>query len=428
MPCLFARPLVVLTALLLATPLAGRADDAPPANEPAARPLIFQYVSPYDDNGVKRGSVAVLSPEQMTVDEGMNPLFDGITLILPWSKLEPTEGQLDESILDNAIAYWGAKGKKIVLNVAPVTFPTEFGSTWGTQLDNGVPKWVMDRCENHVVTTRLLVSPKEKQGPFAMPCPWDPQFEKAYADFVALLGKKYDGNPVLAAVRIGTGMEGEEQYLIEDIGFTNQKWYQYVIGAVKSHVAAFTKTPLELDLSWAGYADIGSQKGHLAKFNVGGADKEDVAALMALLKENHIAAGNNGWRGSQGADPKDTSIMSLLENYRADGNQTTLEVGGAFHNPRMWDTAELLRKAQLISPSRINFMGDTASVVNYAEGVTNPSDQVSQAGWAHLQGGADPKALAIKIRDLIVNLRQIDTSKPPPSPDSLPPPAAAAGA
>jgi hypothetical protein len=410
------RHFLPITALLIAASLAGRAND-----EPAARPLIFQYVTPYDDNGVHRASVAVLSPEQMTVDEGRNDLFDGVTLILPWSKLEPTEGQLDASILDKAIAYWGPLGKKIVLNVAPVTFPTEYGSTWGGQLDNGVPKWVMDRCENHVVKTRLLKA-KEVEGPFAMPCPWDPQFEKAYADFITLLGQKYDGNPVLAAVRIGTGMEGEEQYLIPGIGFTNQKWYQYVIGAVKEHVAAFTKTPLELDLSWAGYADIGSQQGNLANFNVGGADKEDVATLMTLLKQNHIAAGNNGWRGSQGADPKATSIMSLLENYRADGNQTTLEVGGAFHNPRMWDTAELLRKAQLISPVRINFMGDTASVVNYAEGVSNPSDMVSQAGWAHLQG-TDPKQLAIKIRDLILNLRQIDTSKPPPSPSSLPEPA-----
>jgi hypothetical protein len=416
------RLLLFLLTVLVSTALAARADAAPPSNEPAARPLIFQYVTPYDDHGVKLASVEVLSPEQMTVDAAQNPLFDGITLILPWSKLEPTEGQIDASILDQAIDYWGKKGKKIVLNVAPVTFPTELGSTWGGQMDNGVPKWVMARCEKHVVKTRLLVSPEEKQGPFAMPCPWDPQFKKAYYDFVARLGRKYDGNPVLAAVRIGMGMEGEEQYLIPDIGFTNQKWYRYVTGAVKAYLAAFTRTPLEIDLSWAGYAEIGSQKGRLAKFNIGGADKPDVDALMTLLKQNHLTVGNNGWRGSEGYDPSVTSIMSLLENYRAGGNATSLEVGGAFHNPRMWDTAELLRKARLISPSRINFMGDTASIVNDAKGISNPSDKVSQESWAHLPGGADPKKLAVKVRNLILNLRQIDTSKPPPSPASLPPP------
>jgi hypothetical protein len=411
----FLFPSVVLVAL--AAP-AGRADDAPPANEPAARPLIFQYVSPYDDDGVKRSSVAVLAPEQMTVDQGQNPLFDGITLILPWSKLEPSEGQVDFSVLDQVLDYWGPKGKKILLNIAPVTFPTQLGKSWGGGLDNGVPKWVMDQCENHVVTTRLLVAPKEKSGPFAMPCPWDPNFEKAYDDFIALMGQKYDGDARIAAVRIGTGMEGEEQYLIPDIGFTNRKWYQYVIGAVNAHVQAFTKTPLELDLSWAGYAEIGSQRANLGKFNVDGADKADVDQLIDLLKKNHITVGNNGWRGSDIPSTDVTSIQALMQKYHDDGYPTALEVGGAFHNSRMWDTGMLLRHAQQLAPVRLNFMGDTAAIVNYAEGIDHPNDKISLDGFVHgvQNQGADPKELAGKIRDLIISLRQIDTSAPPPSP------------
>jgi hypothetical protein len=400
--------LVPLGALLFLNPCPAQT----PPSEPANRPHIFQYVSPFREGNADYSSVMALSPEQMTVDEGENPLFDGITLIIPWSLLEPKEGQIDFSILDGPLDYWGKKGKQVVFNIAPIIFPTVVGQAWGGKLIGGAPDWVMQQCETHVVQARILDYPHgDKVGPYAFPTPWDPKFEQAYFDFIAQLGKKYDGDPRLAAVRIGTGTEGEENPIFRQgrqntyTGFTYEKWYGYCRDTVKAHVAAFTKTPLECDLTFAGVVYKESPEG-----------RAEVEKLIDVMKEDHVALGFNGFSGK---DPvirnQSSGINDMLLDYHDAGCPIALEAGAAPQNPVMWNTARMLDACQRLKPVRVNFMGNVAALVNWDEGINDPRDGVALRQFKHAVTSfhGDPADIAKKFHEFIVAVRQIDLSGAP---------------
>jgi hypothetical protein len=396
--------------LLLLSPR-GLAETLP--TDSPHRPLIFQYVTPFQDGDTRFSSVMALSPAHMTTAAAENPLFDGITLIIPWSILEPKPGQVDFGVLDAPLDYWGKKGKKVILNVAPITFPTVLGKAWGGKLTGGTPDWVMKESAAMVVpNVRLLYPLSDKFGPALMPSAGNPAFESAYFDLIAQLGKKYNGDPRLAVVRIGTGNEGEEhpQYNkgLQDVlpGFTNKKWYAYCTDTVKAYVQAFPGSPLEIDLDWAGVAYLQDKDGSRA----------EVENLIALLKRDHVALGNNGWRGTPPPNKSAyTAIDQLIRQFHDDGYPVALEVGGPAQSPWMWDTAGLLKFCQRLEPMRVNFMGNTASIINYAEGIDDPRDAVSIALYrkAVLAKGGDPLAIAKKFRDLIVAIREMDV--PPAS-------------
>ena len=340
-----------LLSLLVICPCSARAAEA-------TRPLIFQYVSPYLDGDVMQSSVMALSPEQMTTASGENSLFDGITLIIPWSKLEPRPGQIDFSVLDQPLDFWGRKGKQVLLNISSVNFPTRLGKTWGGQLDNGTPAWVQQQCETHLIHVRTLLPLKETTAPFLMPVPWDPHFQALYADFISRMGQRYDGDRRLAAVRIGTGMEGEEQFLLPGVGFTNKKWYGYVQATIRAYAAAFKKSPLECDLAWSGVAYLGTKTARLAEFNADGGDPVDVENTINLLKQDHIVFGNNGWRAEDiAAKAKWTAIDSLLHQFHQAAYPVALEVGGPFQNKRMWGTDQLWSIAQSLRPRQDQLHG-----------------------------------------------------------------------
>jgi hypothetical protein len=99
-----------------------------------------------------------------------------------------------------------------------------------------------------------------------------------------------------------------------------------------------------------------------------------------------------------------------------------LEVGGTAQNLHMRDTKRLLAICQRLTPIRVNFMGNTAAIVNYAEGIQDPRDDVSlelyRKGLVVLGGGDEPLDLARRFRDLIIGIRQIDLGKYSSSPAS----------
>jgi hypothetical protein len=264
----------------------------------------------------------------------------------------------------------------------------------------------MKECETHVVQARVLDYPHaDTVGPYPFPTPWDPNFEKAYFDFIAQLGRKYDGDPRLAAVRIGTGVEGEENPIYRQgrehvfVGYTDAKWYGYCRDTVKAHVAAFTKTPLECDLTFAGrvYDEPGG--------------RAEVDKLLDVLKENHVELGYNGFSGKDSMDaPVPGSLDQILKDFRAAGYPVALEAGAAPQNPVMWNTAQMLDVCQRLKPQRVNFMGNVASLVNSAQGINDPRDVVAMRIFRHsvLTQHGDPDDIAKKFRDFILGIRQID--------------------
>ena len=108
---------------------------------------------------------------------------------------------------------------------------------------------MVQQSDPHTVICRLLYAHTDKHGPFAMPTPWNDNFKKAYFDLVDQLAKKYDGDPRILAVRVGTGTEGEENPIYDDgrkhvyPGYTHALWYGYCRDAIAAYAAAFHHTP-----------------------------------------------------------------------------------------------------------------------------------------------------------------------------------------
>ncbi|MBN1845559.1 MAG: DUF4832 domain-containing protein [Sedimentisphaerales bacterium] len=127
--------------------------------------------------------------------------FPGLSVIylrLPWGYLEPREGKFTWSVLDTPSQRWIDKGLQIALRISC----SESWMRWAT------PAWVRDagsrgydfRPGQGVV----------EDGPYWEPDYGDPIFLAKLDRFVAALAARYDGNPRVAFVDVGSyGVWGE---------------------------------------------------------------------------------------------------------------------------------------------------------------------------------------------------------------------------
>jgi len=151
---------------------------------------VFHY---YDNVPANYGSR--LEPSD-TVDE-----FPGLTVLylrIPWSYVEPEEGRFQWSVLDSPAERWIAKGRRIALRISC----SESWMRWAT------PEWVAKAgAKGHNFTVGKGVDPN---GPFWEPDYDDPVFLEKLDRFLAALGARYDGDPSVAFVDVGSfGVWGE---------------------------------------------------------------------------------------------------------------------------------------------------------------------------------------------------------------------------
>jgi hypothetical protein len=127
--------------------------------------------------------------------------FPGLScayLRVPWSFLEPQEGQFNWSLLDTPAQRWIDKGKQIALRISS----TESWMRWAT------PEWVHAAgAKGYNFTVGKGVDPN---GPFWEPDYKDPVFLEKLDNFLAAMARRYDGNPNVAFIDIGSfGVWGE---------------------------------------------------------------------------------------------------------------------------------------------------------------------------------------------------------------------------
>lgn len=131
-----------------------------------------------------------------TVDEF--PSLSVIYLRIAWSFLEPEEGKYNWSILDTPAQRWIAKGKKIALRITCSETPVPWA----------VPRWVKDAGAkgNFFIPGQGI----KENGTHWEPEFDDPIFLDKLDKFLAELAKRYDGNPEVAFIDIGSlGVWGE---------------------------------------------------------------------------------------------------------------------------------------------------------------------------------------------------------------------------
>ena len=127
--------------------------------------------------------------------------FPGLSTVyfrLPWSFVEPEEGRFDWSVLDTPVQRWIAKGKKLAFRIS-------CSESW---MRFATPKWVEQAgAKGNNFTVGKGIDP---DGPYWEPNYDDPVFLEKLDHFLAEFARRYDGNPNVAFIDVGSfGVWGE---------------------------------------------------------------------------------------------------------------------------------------------------------------------------------------------------------------------------
>ena len=126
------------------------------------------------------------------------PGLSVVYLRVPWSFLEPQEGNFNWSLFDTPAQRWIAKGRQIALRVCCT-------ESW---LRDATPRWVQEAGAKGA-EFEFGKGPKPG-GPLWEPDYLDPIFLQKLENFLAAMARRYDGNPNVAFIDIGSvGMWGE---------------------------------------------------------------------------------------------------------------------------------------------------------------------------------------------------------------------------
>lgn len=153
------------------------------------------------------------------------PGISTIYLRVPWSFLEPEEGRFNWSLFDTPAQRWIAKGKQIAIRVSCC-------ESW---LRYATPKWVQDAGAKGV-DFEFGKGPSVN-GPLWDPDYLDPVFLAKLEKFLAAMAARYDGNPNVAFIDIGSfGMWGEGH-----TGFSSRLNDEQTLAVVKRHIDLHVK-------------------------------------------------------------------------------------------------------------------------------------------------------------------------------------------
>ncbi len=148
------------------------------------------------DNGLRNYGLQ-LDPSD-TVDEF--PGANGTYLRLAWSFIEPEEGKYNWSIVDSAAQRWIAKGRQVAFRFS--------ASESGGDQPYATPEWVRKAgAKGYFFTPGKGIDPNGKN--------WEPDFDdpvflEKLDHFLAAAAARYDGNPEVAYIDIGSlGVWGE---------------------------------------------------------------------------------------------------------------------------------------------------------------------------------------------------------------------------
>lgn len=172
------------------------------------------------------------------------PGLSTVYLRVPWAYLEPEEGKYNWALLDTPAQRWISKGKRIALRITT----SENWMDWPT------PEWVKEAGAKGTYY-------KYNKGRVEKSGNWDPFFDDpVYLEklntFMAALAARYDGNPNVEFVDVGTyGMWGE--------GHTHMSSKQDTIELQKLHIDLhlkhFKNTQLCISDDFAGHDKPGAR-------------------------------------------------------------------------------------------------------------------------------------------------------------------------
>jgi hypothetical protein len=131
-----------------------------------------------------------------TVDD-----FPGVSTVyfrVPWSMLEPEEGTFNWPLFDTPAQRWIARGKRVAFRVTCSESMVRYAT----------PEWVQTAgAKGH---SFLLGTGRREDGPLWDPDFADPVFLAKLENFLKAMAARYDGNPNVAFIDVGSfGLWGE---------------------------------------------------------------------------------------------------------------------------------------------------------------------------------------------------------------------------
>ena len=156
--------------------------------------------------------------------------FEGCSTIylrLPWAYLEPEEGVFNWAIVDTPAQRWIAKGKK-------VAFRFTASENW---LEYATPKWVFDAGAESIRYT--WGKGPDPEGKTVDPVFDDPIFLEKLERFLAAAGARYNGNPDIAFIDVGSyGMwgEGHTSLGVWDVAKFQRAAPERALATIKKHI------------------------------------------------------------------------------------------------------------------------------------------------------------------------------------------------
>ena len=175
--------------------------------------------------------------------------FPGVSTVylrLPWAYLEPEEGRYNWAILDTPAQRWIARGKRIALRLT-------CSENWMTY---ATPKWVKDAGAKGPSTSYGKGRVTEEESGAWDPFYDDPVFMEKLDAFLAAYARRYDGNPNVEFVDVGTyGLwgEGHTHASSRQDSFELQKLH------IDLHLKHFKKTLLCISDDFAGHNKPGER-------------------------------------------------------------------------------------------------------------------------------------------------------------------------
>ncbi|MCX6362205.1 MAG: DUF4832 domain-containing protein [Armatimonadetes bacterium] len=131
-----------------------------------------------------------------TVDDF--PGLSTVYLRVPWSYIQPEEDRFNWAILDTPAQRWIAKGKRVAFRIT-------CSENW---MPNPVPEWVY-KAGAKSIRYEFGKGP-QPNGAWTDPDFGDPVFLQKLEAFLAAMAARYDGNPNVAFMDVGTyGLWGE---------------------------------------------------------------------------------------------------------------------------------------------------------------------------------------------------------------------------
>lgn len=126
------------------------------------------------------------------------PGLSTVYLRIPWAMIEPEEGKFNWAMLDTPAQRWIAKGGRVAFRITA-------SENW---MPYATPEWV--KKAGAKFNSYVFGAGRKDDGPLHDPDFGDPIFLEKLDNFLAAMAARYDGNPNVAFIDVGSyGLWGE---------------------------------------------------------------------------------------------------------------------------------------------------------------------------------------------------------------------------